>query len=80
MVFVVIVINIITIIIAAEAKHFFLLWTFKPALSGAHPASYAMKIVLYPGVKQPGRDVDHSPPSSEKVKEEGIYRLTLLPL
>jgi hypothetical protein len=30
--------------------------------SGAHPASY-------PGVKWPGREADHSPPSSADVRE-----------
>jgi len=31
--------------------------------SGAHPASYPM------GVKRPGREADHSPPSSAEVKK-----------
>jgi hypothetical protein len=33
--------------------------------SGAHPASYPW------GVKRPGRDADHSPPSSAEVKNGG---------
>ena len=33
---------------------------------GAHPASYT---VVLPGVKRPGRGVNHSPPSSADVKE-----------
>ena len=36
---------------------------------GAHPASYAMDTGSFPGVKRPGRDVDHPPPSSADVKE-----------
>ena len=37
--------------------------------SEAHPASYAMGTGSFPGVKRPGRGVDHPPPSSAEVKE-----------
>jgi hypothetical protein len=41
---------------------------------GAHPASYTMGIGSFPGVKRPGRGVDHPPPSSAVVKEKvGLY-------
>ena len=36
---------------------------------GAHPASYKMGTGSFPGVKRPGRGVDHPPPSSAEVKE-----------
>ena len=36
---------------------------------GAHPASYAMSTGSFPGVKRPGRGVDHPAPSSAGVKE-----------
>jgi hypothetical protein len=36
---------------------------------GAHPASYTMGTGSFPGVKWPGRGVDHPPPSSAEVKE-----------
>jgi hypothetical protein len=36
---------------------------------GAHPASFTMDTGLFPGVKRPGRGVDHPPPSSAEVKE-----------
>jgi len=36
---------------------------------GAHPASYTMGTLSYPGVKRPGRDADHPPPSSVEVEE-----------
>jgi hypothetical protein len=37
--------------------------------SGAHPASYPMGTGgAVPGVKRPGREADHSPPSSAEVK------------
>jgi hypothetical protein len=35
---------------------------------GAHPASYIMGAGSFPGVKRPGRGVDHPPSSSVKVK------------
>jgi hypothetical protein len=38
--------------------------------SGAHPASYTMGTrALSLGIKRPGREADHSPPSSAEVKE-----------
>jgi hypothetical protein len=36
---------------------------------GAHPASYTMGTGSFPGVKRPGRGIDHPPPSSAEVKE-----------
>jgi hypothetical protein len=47
--------------------------------SGAHPASYPMGTGgSFPGGKaRPGRDADHSPPSSAEVKYE--YELYLSP-
>jgi len=36
---------------------------------GAHPASYTMGTWPFPGVKWPGRDVDHTPLSNVEVKE-----------
>jgi hypothetical protein len=40
--------------------------------SGVHPASYPMGTVgPFPGCKaRPGRDADHSPPSSAEIKNE----------
>jgi hypothetical protein len=38
--------------------------------SGAHPASYPIGTgALSVGVKRPGREADHSPPSNAEVKE-----------
>jgi len=46
---------------------------------GPHPASYTMGTVSFPGVKQPGRGVDHPPPSSAEVKEGvELYLYSLL--
>jgi len=36
---------------------------------GSHPASYTMGTGSFPGVKWPGRGVNHSPPSSAEVKK-----------
>jgi len=35
---------------------------------GAHPASYKMGTGSFPGVKRPGRGVDHPSPSSAEVE------------
>ena len=37
--------------------------------AGAHPTSYTMCTGSFPGVKRPGRGVDHPPPPSAEVKE-----------
>jgi hypothetical protein len=38
--------------------------------SGDHPASYLTGTgAIYPGVKRPGRDADHSPPTNAEVKK-----------
>jgi hypothetical protein len=40
--------------------------------SGAHPASYSVSTVgSFLGVKRPGREADHSPPSSAEIKNGG---------
>jgi len=36
----------------------------------AHPASYTIGTGPLPGVKQPGRGIDHQPPFSAEVQEE----------
>lgn len=43
-------------------------------VSGAHTAYYALGTkVLFRGVKRPGREVYHSPPSSAEIRNEWIY-------
>ena len=45
---------------------------------GAHTASYTMGSVSFPGVKRPGRGINHPPPSRDKVKESGeLYLYSL---
>ena len=36
--------------------------------TGSHPASYTMGIMSFPGIKRPGRGVDHPLPSSAEVE------------
>jgi hypothetical protein len=47
--------------------------------SGAYPASYLMDTqgIFSPGVKRPGNESDHSPPSSSEVKNGAV--ITPLP-
>ena len=40
--------------------------------SGANPASYTMGTGSFPGVKRPGRGVDHPPQPSDEVKERVV--------
>ena len=45
---------------------------------GAHPASYTMGTGTFPGVKRPGRDVDHPPHLAPRWKKELSYSSTPL--
>jgi hypothetical protein len=55
--------------IPAGAIHFPLLKKFQTD-SGNRPASYSMGTGVFPGLQPPGREVDHSPPSSAEVKNK----------
>jgi len=46
----------------------------------SHPASYTMGTGSFPGVKRPGRGVDHPPPSSAEVKGRVELHLPILGL
>jgi hypothetical protein len=47
--------------------------------SGVHPTSYKMGTGgSFPGVKQQGREADHSPPTSAEVKKMWLYTSTPL--
>jgi hypothetical protein len=41
--------------------------------SWAHPASYTMGTGSFPGVKRPGRGIDHSPHLAPRLKKEKRY-------
>jgi len=47
---------------------------------GAHPASYTMRTGSFPGVKGPGRVVDHPPPFRVEVIKERIGYTSTPPL
>jgi len=54
----------------AEARDLSLLQNVKTS-SGAYPASPFQRLLrLFPGVKQPEHEGDHSPPFSAEVKNE----------
>ena len=40
---------------------------------GTHPAAYTMGTGSFPGVKRPGRGVDHPPPSAEVEERVELY-------
>jgi hypothetical protein len=43
---------------------------------GAHPASYTMGTGSFPGVKRPGRGVDHPSHLAPRLKKEKSYNCT----
>jgi hypothetical protein len=50
---------------------------FSKTGSGAHPASYPKGTgALSHGVKWPGREADHSPPTTAEVKKTRVYTST----
>ena len=44
---------------------------------GTHPASYTMGTGAFPGVKRPGRGVNHPPHIAPRLKKEYSYNPTL---
>jgi hypothetical protein len=48
----------------------------RPALGPSHPPVQWVRGALSPVVKQPGREADHSPPTSAEVKKMWIYTST----
>jgi hypothetical protein len=47
-----------------------------PALRSTKPPIQRVPNTLFPGVKRPGRETDHSPPASVEVKKIWIYTST----
>jgi hypothetical protein len=43
----------------------------RPALRSIEPPIQCVLVDLYTGVKRQGREVDHSPPSSAEIKNDG---------
>jgi hypothetical protein len=48
----------------------------RPALGPTQPPTECVPGALTPGVKQQGREADHSPPISAEVKKTWIYGYT----
>jgi hypothetical protein len=51
----------------------FYLFQNVPNVFGAHPAVYSVNTGVFPEVKRPGRDVNHSSQYSAEVKNEWSY-------
>jgi hypothetical protein len=60
----------------SRVKNFLFSKSSTPALSSTQPPIQWVPGALSPGVKWPGREVDHSPPTSAEVKKLWIYTST----
>jgi hypothetical protein len=47
-----------------------------PALGSFQPPIHWVPGALFPGIKRPGREADHSPPTSAEVKKMWVYTST----
>jgi hypothetical protein len=63
-----------TAVVRLLALNFSLLRSVHQTGSAAHPASYnnGYQGLFHKGVKRPGREADHSPPSSAEVTNGGV--------
>jgi hypothetical protein len=59
-----------------RVKNFLFSKSSRPALGSTQPPIQWVPGALSPEVKRPGREADHSPPSSAKVKKIWIYTST----
>jgi hypothetical protein len=57
-------------------KNFHFSTSSRPALGSTQPPIQWVPGPLSPGVKRPGREADHSPPTSAEVKKMWIYTST----
>jgi hypothetical protein len=60
------------------AREFFLLWNVQVGCGGPRNFLFSGYRGSSPGVKRPGREVNHSPPSSDDVKNKWSYTSTAL--
>jgi hypothetical protein len=58
-------------------KNFLFSTSSRPALGPTQPPIQWVMGALSPGVKRPGREADHSPPTSSEIKNTWIYTFTL---
>jgi hypothetical protein len=61
----------------SRVKNFLFSKSSRPALRSTQPPIQWVTGALSAGVKRPGREVDHSPPTSAEVKKIWIYTSTL---
>jgi hypothetical protein len=59
-----------------EARFFFSPMSSRPALGPTQPSIQRVPGALSPGIKRPGREADHSDPTSAEVKNTWIYTST----
>jgi hypothetical protein len=61
---------------SGRVNNFLISTTSTPALGPTQPPIQWVPGALSPGIKQLGRDTDHSPPTSAEVKKTWIYTYT----
>jgi hypothetical protein len=59
-----------------RVKNFLFSTSSRTALGPAEPPIQRVPETLSPGVKWPGREADHSPPTSAEVKKMWVYTST----
>jgi hypothetical protein len=59
-----------------RGKNFLFSTSSRPTLGPTQPPIQWVRGALYPGVKLPGREVHHLPPTSAEVKKTWIYTST----
>jgi hypothetical protein len=59
-----------------RVKNFYFSSSFRPALGPTQPLIQRVPGALSPGLKQAGRDADHSPETSAEVKKTWVYTST----
>jgi hypothetical protein len=61
-----------------RVKNFHFFKSSRRVLGSTQPPIQWVPWALFPGVKRPGREADHSPPASAEVKKMWIYTATPL--
>jgi hypothetical protein len=60
--------------VPVEARYFST--SSRPALGPTQPPIQRVPAALFPGVRRPGREADHSPPTTAEIKNTSIYTST----
>jgi hypothetical protein len=64
------------LLIGTGGNNFHFSMSSRPALGPTQPPIQRVPGAPFPGVKRPGREADHSPPTSAEVKKMWIYTST----